>query len=187
MLKEQKALKRKKEAPVAAAAAAAAAAAEVAETETETAVVIATIPRSKAPTLLPASLLENLSDRPSAPIRSHKRVIDEDASGEDEDDMDGMDDMDIDMGGLGGFDAEMEEAMALADEEKRRKRREARKAKMEFKKGPVTVKVLKDEKKSRKLMMPPANKKVAKTKSNWLNGRGIVKRRPVGGIRGAFK
>lgn len=147
---------------------------------------VVTLPKSKAPALLPTSLLEKITDRPSAPSRSHKRaadfgIIDEDAS-DDDMDMDGLDDFDF------GDDAGMGEEMALMIAEKNRKKRLARKAKMEFKKGPVTVKVLKDEKKLRKIMMPPANKKVANTKESWLNGRGVVKRRAIGGgIRGAFK
>jgi hypothetical protein len=138
---------------------------------------IATISKPKAPALLPESLLEKIADRPSPPPRTHKRAGDFDSEDEGSDD----ETMGLD------FDDEMDKGAALKRKEKNRKRALARKAKMEFKKGPVNVKVLKDDKKTQKLLMPPANKKVANVKNAWLSGRGAVKRRAVGGgIGSAF-
>ena len=137
--------------------------------------------KNKPPALLPESLLEKVADRPSPPPRTHKR-----AGGfgsDDEDDFgDGMDLGDFDGGDMMMLGSEL----SLRKTEKNRRKRAARKAKMEFKKGPVSVKVLKDDKKARKIMMPPANKRVVDTKSNWLRGRGTVRRRTIGSVGGAF-
>jgi hypothetical protein len=135
----------------------------------------ATASRPKAPALLPESLLEKITDRPSLPQRVHKKASEFESEDEDSDDeMMGFD-----------FDDAINEEEALKRRERNRKKNLAKMAKMEFKKGPVSVKVLKDDKKSRKILMPPANKKVSSIKNAWLSGRGSVKRRSVGGGIGA--
>lgn len=141
---------------------------------------LTTTSKNKGPTLLPASLLEKVADRPSPPPRTHKRAGDFgfDDEGDSEDGLD-FDDFE-------GDGMMVDEELSSGKTERNRRKRAARKAKMEFKKGPVSVKVLQDDKKARKIMMPPANKRVVNTKSTWLSGRGTVKRRSIGSVGGAF-
>jgi len=129
-----------------------------------------------APGLLPTALLEKVADLPSSPPQTHKRTGD----GSDEDDF--RDGMDID--GLEDDGMMLGGGLSFGKAERNRRKRVARKANMEFKKGPVSVKVLKDDKKARKIMMPPANKRVVNAKSTWLSGRGAVKRRSIGSVGG---
>ena len=127
-----------------------------------------------APTLLPESLLERISDRPSPPVGSNC------APGYRSEDVDS----EVDSGhkDIGG-----DLSVPSKNRERNRKKRLAQKAKMEFKKGPVSVKVLREDKKIRKVLMPPADKKAVNMKNAWLSGRGQVKRRSIGGGLGAFR
>jgi hypothetical protein len=130
---------------------------------------VATIPKRKTPTLLPESLLEKIVDRPSRSLPIKKRAGDFDSEEEGSG------------GEMMGFDFDNGSDDDDKQVVKKKPRNRKSRPKTEFKKGPVTVKVLNDDKKSRKILMPPANKKVAKTKEEWLNGRGKVQRRGIGG------
>lgn len=120
-----------------------------------------------APTLLPESLLERISNHPSPALGSNRSSNSEIGSGH--------------KGNSGDLSAPSK------NRERDRKKRLARKAKMEFKKGPVSVKVLREDKKIRRVLMPPADKKAVNTRNAWLSGRGQVKRRSIGGGLGAFR
>jgi hypothetical protein len=119
---------------------------------------------NKLPLLLPESLLEDVSCNSPTP-RTHNRAEDFNSDGDDYE-------------SEGGIGVDNDKAK-LKKKEKNRKRRQAKKAKLEFKKGPVTVKVFKGDTKARKIMAPPVVKKVDMTKSSWLNGRGGIKRKHV--------
>lgn len=127
-----------------------------------------------APTLLPESLLERISNHPSPALGSNRssNYCSEDADSE------------VSSGHKGNSG---DLSASSKNRERNRKKRLARKAKMEFKKGPVSVKVLREDKKIRRVLMPPADKKAVNTRNAWLSGRGQVKRRSIGGGLGAFR
>lgn len=55
--------------------------------------------------------------------------------------------------------------------ERNRKKKQRQKLNRTLKKGPVSVKVLKDDTKSRKILPPPTAKIVGSIKDSWLFGR----------------
>jgi hypothetical protein len=73
----------------------------------------------------------------------------------------------------------------LKKRERNRRKRLARNAKKEFKKGPVNVRVLKNDEKAKKIIMPPADRKAVSMRNAWLNGRGRIKRKSIGGGLGS--
>jgi hypothetical protein len=137
---------------------------------------IAVAPKSKdakAPALLPTALLERIGDRPS----QHTRLgsDDESEADEEEDDFGEME-------GLHGIEggAIPAEILKMMKEKENEKRQERKGKQAETKKGPVTVKVIKDDAKMRKILPPPSNKKEQNTKHSWMAGRGQVRRKAVG-------
>jgi len=106
------------------------------------------------PNLLPTLLPEILLAQVAAAKRRHRREQDSHPDPESEQKKQATNT------GIGGRNAE-----------RNRRKKQRQKLNRTLKKGPISVKVLKDDTKSRKILPPPAAKMVGSIKDSWLFGR----------------